>query len=66
MEEFDEAERKKMLASIGVCDGWFDLDAYAESLTVRMNEAVSVNAVIKKDRMANNSANDLMKGIEFD
>lgn len=66
MGEFDEAVRKKMLASIGVCDNWFDLDAYAESLTIRMEEAESINAIIRKNHIASNNTDDLMKGIEFD
>lgn len=72
VDEFDETKRKTMLESIGVCDGWYDLDTYADSLTVRIAEVESINAVIKGNRTGNDvglnrvSANDLMEGIDFD
>jgi hypothetical protein len=72
MDSLDKTKRKTMLESIGVCDGWFDLDTYADSLTVRIDEVEAMNAVIKKDRTGNDvglnrvGANELMEGIDFD
>lgn len=65
MKAFDENERKKMLASIGVCDGMFDLDKYVHTLTQRITEASSINEVIRNDRMQNTAVNTLMEGIDF-
>ena len=68
MKEFDESERKIMLASIGVCDGLFDLDTYVDSLTQRINEITSVNEIIKNNRTVNEdtSINTLIGGINFE
>ena len=55
----------KMLASIGVCDGMFDLDKYVHTLTQRITEASSINEVIRNDRMQNTAVNTLMEGIDF-
>ena len=65
MKEFDENERKKMLASIGVCDGKLDLDMYVDSLTQRINETSSINEVIRNDKRQNTDVNTLMEGIDF-
>ena len=67
MDVFDESERKKMLASIGVCDGTFDLDTYVDSLTQRVNEVTSLNEVIQKNQRTNVNVvvEALMGGIDF-
>lgn len=65
MKAFDENERKKMLASIGVCDGMLDLDMYVDSLTQRINEISSINEAIRNDRIQNTDVNTLMEGIDF-
>lgn len=67
MDAFDKDERKKMLASIGVCDGMFDLDTYADSLTQRVEEISSLNSIIKKNQKTkvNIVTDTLMGGIEF-
>jgi hypothetical protein len=65
MKVFDENERKKMLASIGVCDGKLDLDMYVDSLTQRINETSSINEVIRNDKIQNSDVNTLMEGIDF-
>lgn len=65
MRAFDEDERKKMLESIGVCDGMVDLDTYVDSLTRHINEISSINEVIRNDRMQNAHINTLMEGIDF-
>lgn len=68
MDKVDEEERKRMLKTIGVCDELFDLDAYANSLTLGINEVFSINDVIRKQRLKTKSAdiNDLMEGFEFE
>ena len=67
MKEFDEATRKKMLATIGVSDGLFDLDTYVNSLTQRIDEISSLNEIIKKNRTINadTAVDKLIGGIEF-
>ena len=67
MDAFDENERKKMLASIGVCDEMLDLDTYVDSLTQRVNEITSINEVITRNQRTNVSVvvDALMGGIDF-
>lgn len=67
MDAFDAEERKRMLASIGVCDGMFDLDVYVDSLTQRVNELLSIDEIIwrNKNTSADVSAAALIGGIEF-
>lgn len=67
MDTFDERKRKEMLASIGVCDGTFDLDTYVDSLTQHVNEVTSLNEVIQKSQRTNVNmvVEALMGGIDF-
>lgn len=68
METFDAHKHKKMLESIGVCDGLFDLDTYIASLTLRIDKVASINDIIRKNRVAaaTTDVNSLMNGIEFE
>lgn len=67
MDVFDEKERKRMLASIGICDGMFDLDTYADSLTQRVNELSAIDEIIRRNKntSVDVSAAALIGGIEF-
>ena len=67
MERFDEDERRAILESIGVQDGYFNLNTYADSLQMQIDEAESVNAIIRKTRAQSPGldVNDLMGGIDF-
>lgn len=67
MEKFDADERRAMLESIGVHDGYFDLNVYADSLKMRLDEAESVNALIRKTRIPSPGLdiNDLIGGVDF-
>lgn len=67
MAVFDEGERRKMLESIGVCDGYYDLDTYVKSLTVQISDAFSLNDVIKNHRTksAASDIDKLIDGIDF-
>ena len=67
MERFDENERRAILESIGVRDGYFNLNTYADSLQMQLDEAESVNAIIRKTRASSPAldVNDLMGGIDF-
>lgn len=65
---YDDGERRRILESIGICDGNLDLDAYVDSLSIELSEAFSINAAIKKHRVMNGSQKKeaLMEGIEFE
>lgn len=67
MKKFDEDERRTVLETIGVHDGYFDLNVYADSLQMKLNEAESINAIIRKTRMPSPGldVNELMGGIDF-
>ena len=67
MEKFDADERRAMLESIGVRDGYFDLNTYADSLKMQLDEAESVNAIIRKTRVPSPGLDidELMGDIDF-
>jgi hypothetical protein len=71
LKTFDEGERRKMLASIGVCDGLFDLDAYVDSLSIKLSDAFSINEAVQRFRPVKPKDpqscenHNLMDGIEF-
>lgn len=68
MAVYDDGERRKVLESIGICDGKLDLDTYVDSLSIDMSEVFSINTAIKKHRVMNGNQKKevLMEGIEFD
>lgn len=68
MAVYDDEERRKMMESIGICDGSLDLDTYVSSLSIELAEVFSINAAIKKHRVMNGNQKKevLMEGIEFD
>ena len=68
MAVYDDGERRKVLASIGICDGSLDLDTYVDSLSIGLKEAFSINSAIKKHRVMdiNQKKEALMEGIEFE
>lgn len=67
MEKFDDNERRAMLETIGVRDGYFDLNVYANSLQMRLDEAEAINSIIRKTRVPSTGLeiNELMGGIDF-
>ena len=67
MKRLDENERRTILETIGVRDGYFDLNVYADSLQMRLDEAEAVNAIIRKTRAPSTGldVNELMGGIDF-
>lgn len=68
MAAYDEGERRKVLASIGICDGNLDLDTYVDSLSIELSEVFSISDAIKKHRVMNGiqKKDVLMEGINFD
>lgn len=68
MTVYDEGERRKVLESIGICDGNLDLDTYVDSLSIELSEVFSVSAAIKKYRVMNGiqKKDVLMEGIDFE
>lgn len=68
MAVYDDGERRKVLASIGICDGNLDLDTYVDSLSIELSEVFSISTAIKKHRVINGTQKKevLMDGIEFD
>ena len=68
MMAYDDEERRKVLASIGISDDTLDLDTYVDSLSIGLSEAFSINAAIKGHRITNinQKKETLMEGIEFD
>ena len=68
MDKFDADERQRMLESIGICDGLFDLDTYVGSLSLRINELSSIDDAIRKDRAVIPAIdiNILMGGFDFE
>lgn len=68
MDAYDESERRRMLESIGVHDGGFDLNTYADSLSIRLADALSLNNAIRKHHKSKVSLDTerLVDGIDFD
>lgn len=68
MAVYDDGERRKVLASIGICDGHLDLDTYVDSLSIELSEVFAISTAIKQHRVMNRTQKKdvLMEGINFD
>lgn len=52
MKAADETSRKKMLARMGVSDGEIDLNAYAQSLQIGINDVVNISRALQAHILA--------------
>lgn len=68
MAVYDDGERRKVLESIGICDGSLDLDTYVDSLSIGLSEAFLINTAIRSHRIMNinQKKEALMDGLEFE